>query len=283
MTRRSSSARPSRRASAGSSRRTSWRAGLAPGNETMYVGERCSIVTCAASLRQRRDERHRGRAAADHDDALAGVVDVLGPVLGVHDPSAEALDAREVWACNPRRSGSSRCTSAGSRSSDCTVSTRVAALGLDRPARFRASTTRRAPRDGRKRILSLDADLAAPSRGRSRGSPARPRSPLRPPRDGTSSRACTCRSPSGCRGSGRGPRYRRCRRAPRGSRSSCRGSWPAGDSRRRCRTSRHRRSARQRVRRTSRTIRFGDCATELRGPLPPLHSPPPRQGRDRRK
>ena len=42
-------------------------------------------------LGHRGDERHRGRAAADHHDALAGVVEVLGPVLRVDDLAPEAL------------------------------------------------------------------------------------------------------------------------------------------------------------------------------------------------
>ena len=45
---------------------------------------------------QRRDQRHRRRAAADHDNALALVVDVLGPLLGVDDASLESFDAGEI-------------------------------------------------------------------------------------------------------------------------------------------------------------------------------------------
>ena len=62
----------------------------------MYVGERCSIVTCAACLGERRDERHRRRAAADHDDALAGVVEVGRPLLRVHDACRGTARGREV-------------------------------------------------------------------------------------------------------------------------------------------------------------------------------------------
>ena len=47
-------------------------------------------------LGHRRDERDRGGAAADHDDLLAGVVEVLGPGLRVHDRSGEAVHAGEV-------------------------------------------------------------------------------------------------------------------------------------------------------------------------------------------
>ena len=38
----------------------------------------------------------RGRAAADDDDLLAGVVEVLGPVLRVHDLAAESVAALEL-------------------------------------------------------------------------------------------------------------------------------------------------------------------------------------------
>ena len=62
----------------------------------MYVGERCSIVTCPAVGGHRRHQRHRGRAAADDDDLLARVVEVLGPVLRVHDRALEAVGAREL-------------------------------------------------------------------------------------------------------------------------------------------------------------------------------------------
>ena len=61
-------------------------------------------------LGHRRHERHRGRAAADHDHPFARIVQVLGPLLRVHDLAAELLAAREVAACSRRRSGSSRCT-----------------------------------------------------------------------------------------------------------------------------------------------------------------------------
>ena len=48
------------------------------------------------ALGQRGDERHGGSAAADHDDSLAGVVDVVAPELRMHQLAAEALDARPV-------------------------------------------------------------------------------------------------------------------------------------------------------------------------------------------
>ena len=61
-------------------------------------------------LRHRRDERDRGRAAADHHHALAGVVDVVGPALRVHDLGPGSARCRGSPACRARRSGSSRCT-----------------------------------------------------------------------------------------------------------------------------------------------------------------------------
>ena len=50
----------------------------------------------AGVLRQRGHQRDRGGAAADHDHLLAGVVQVLGPVLRMHHGAVEVLDAREV-------------------------------------------------------------------------------------------------------------------------------------------------------------------------------------------
>ena len=61
------------------------RARASCGGARKYDGERCSIVTCAAFLRDRRDQRRGRRAGADDDDALAGEVEVLGPLLRVHD------------------------------------------------------------------------------------------------------------------------------------------------------------------------------------------------------
>jgi hypothetical protein len=49
-----------------------------------------------AELGQRRDKRDRGRAAADDDDPLAVVVEILGPELRVHDPPLVALDVLEL-------------------------------------------------------------------------------------------------------------------------------------------------------------------------------------------
>ena len=46
----------------------------------------------------RRNEGDRGGSAADHHDALAGVVEVLRPVLRMDDPAGEVLVALEVRA-----------------------------------------------------------------------------------------------------------------------------------------------------------------------------------------
>ena len=37
------------------------------------------------------------RSAADHDDALAGVVEIFGPLLWMHYRPAEACDAGPLW------------------------------------------------------------------------------------------------------------------------------------------------------------------------------------------
>ena len=66
------------------------------GSETMYVGDRWSIVTWAARLASSGHERHGGRAAADDDDALSLVVDVRRPLLRVHDAAAEPLAPGEL-------------------------------------------------------------------------------------------------------------------------------------------------------------------------------------------
>ncbi len=46
-------------------------------------------------LRHLRHQRHRGRARTDHHHALAGVVDVVGPFLRMHDAAGEILGARK--------------------------------------------------------------------------------------------------------------------------------------------------------------------------------------------
>lgn len=46
--------------------------------------------------RQCGDHRHGGGAAADHHHGLAGVIQVLGPVLGVYDGAGELRGAGEV-------------------------------------------------------------------------------------------------------------------------------------------------------------------------------------------
>src|SRR5690606_38986642 len=46
--------------------------------------------------RHRRDDRDGGRAAADDDDLLPGVVEVLGPELRVHDGAGEVRQPGEA-------------------------------------------------------------------------------------------------------------------------------------------------------------------------------------------
>ena len=70
--------------------------------------------------------------------------------------------------------------------------------------------------------------------------------------------ACTCRSRSGCRDSGTGPRFPRSPRGPPGWRSSCRGSPAASAPPRRCRTGPRRRSGRRNVEVVRRP--FGDAS-----------------------
>ena len=176
-------------------------------------------------LGHRRDQRHRGRAAADHHHPLARVVGLLGPVLGVDDGALEVLDPLELGRV--------------------ALVVAVVAAAVDRGRRRRSSRSgrRRAPpspssapprstrtpsRPGGRSAPSPRSRSRARCRARIRGSRRRRRSTSPRSRDGSGSRACACRSRSGCRGSGRGPRCRRSPRAPRGSRSSCPGSAPAG-------------------------------------------------------
>ena len=203
------------------------------------------MVTCSAVCRHRRHQGHRRGAAADHDHALAGIVDVVGPFLRMDDAALEALLAGKlrqvaclvvvVAAAHPQEA-------AGEAPRD----TIGAAFDLDGPARVR-----RRPRGGND--LVAVADPLHRCRGRSRprgyrsGSRGRRRSPWPPSTAGRSSPACTCRSRSARRDSGTGPRCRRSPRAPRGWRSSCPGTCPAGARRRRCRRGRRRRSARRDV------------------------------------
>jgi hypothetical protein len=52
--------------------------------------------TVSARIRKRGNQSQRGRATADHDDILAGVVELIGPVLQVHDRPDELVLAGEV-------------------------------------------------------------------------------------------------------------------------------------------------------------------------------------------
>src|SRR6266481_6492222 len=63
------------------------------GRATIYVGDRCSMITCAADSASA-GERHRRCAAADHHDSLARVVKILGPLLRMHDATAITLHPR---------------------------------------------------------------------------------------------------------------------------------------------------------------------------------------------
>ena len=55
-----------------------------------------------------RDERHRGRATADDHDLLAVVVQVFGPLLGVHDDAGELIASSKLRRIATLRSRSSR-------------------------------------------------------------------------------------------------------------------------------------------------------------------------------
>ncbi len=66
-----------------------------PGRARMYVGERCSMVTCRGGLRHGWDQGDgRGTAAYD-DDLLTGVVEILRPLLRMDDASAELVGTGE--------------------------------------------------------------------------------------------------------------------------------------------------------------------------------------------
>ena len=54
------------------------------------------MVTCAAVLGQRRHQRHRGRATADHHHPPAGVLEVGRPELGMHEPAPELVQPGEL-------------------------------------------------------------------------------------------------------------------------------------------------------------------------------------------
>ena len=83
--RRSSSARSRYASSRGSTRRSRSASGSLAGQRDDVARRALQHRHVRGRLRHRRDERDRRGAAADHDDALARVVEVLGPVLRVHD------------------------------------------------------------------------------------------------------------------------------------------------------------------------------------------------------
>ena len=159
----------------------------------------------ARPVRQRRDQRHRGRAAADHDDALARVVDLIGPVLRMDDLAAESIEARNsagalvvaVVAGAPTGSRgqlgtSRRCRRARRRRSSA-----------HRPIDHAAPTTR-----WWKRICGRSRSRAR-SRGRTPGSRVRRRSPAPRPGAERVAERVHVRVGADPRDSGTGPRYRR--------------------------------------------------------------------------
>ena len=93
------------------------------------------------AIRHRGHDRHGGRAAADHDDALAVVVEVLGPELRMDDLPAEAVGALEVG-----RVGLRVVVVARAREEEAARElhrlARVGALGVNRPARLLARPLR---------------------------------------------------------------------------------------------------------------------------------------------
>ena len=62
-------------------------------------------------LGHRRDQRRRGRARADHDDALAVVVEIFRPFLRMDDRALEVGHVRAIPAYSPRCGGNSPGTS----------------------------------------------------------------------------------------------------------------------------------------------------------------------------
>jgi len=58
------------------------------------VGERCSIVTCAASFRDRWHQSYRGGAASNDDHAFAAIVQILRPLLRMNH---QTLEAACIW------------------------------------------------------------------------------------------------------------------------------------------------------------------------------------------
>ena len=131
-------------------------------------------------LGHRRHQGDRGGAAADHHHPLAGVVEVLRPVLRVHQPSRERSQPGEVRGVALRRSGSSRSRRRGtSRSARRRWRRRCRPPGAHRPAGGGRCPTRRATTRWRKRIVPSTRTRRR-SPGRSRGSRRRRRWPSAP-------------------------------------------------------------------------------------------------------
>ncbi len=184
---------------------------------------------------QRRHERHRGRAAADHQHALAYVVKVLGPELRVHELALEALEIRPV---RPVPLVVAVVAAAHVQEVAGDIGT---ALDRDRPARVGGR-----PRGARHAVAEAHP-LVDPRLARGVAHVVEDRRAVgdrlrRRPRPEPVARASACPSPTARPGSGTGPTCRRSRRAPRRSRTSCAADAPAGDARRRPRTGPRRRS-----------------------------------------
>ena len=202
---------------------------------------------------QRWYERHGSRTAADDDELLACVSEVLGPLLGMDHPSREVVHAGEVGEVAVVVSV---VAAAREHEPGCDFERSRRRLRRTSVRWSRASGFRRPP--SRRRRLDVRDGCARRSPTRrpcprcTGGWTVRPRSTSLRPRDGTSSRGCACRSRTGSRGNGRGPRCPRRSSVTRISRSEPRGSASGGSGRRRCPTGRRRRPARRGGHRRSR-------------------------------
>ena len=106
-------------------------------------------------LGDHRNDRHRGRAAADHHHALAAIVEVFGPVLRMHDLACEFFHAGKVG-----RVAVGIVVIAGAAEQEIAGEANrlalLAALGLDRPQRI-GGRPRRACHSVAKADLAVDA------------------------------------------------------------------------------------------------------------------------------
>ena len=159
-----------------------------------------------------RYERHRGRPAADHDHAPAGVIQVVRPLLRVDHLAAEVPDPGErrpvtvvvaVVAAAHQQEAARQFDGPRCR-------------GWPRPSTARPCWTRWPGSPGGRSGHACRCPPRSPYRGRSGGSRDRPRWPWPPSTGGTGNRASACPSPTARPGNGRGPRCRRWHRGPRG-------------------------------------------------------------------